>query len=234
MRSAIFILFFNFMLPLWAQQSDFDKIDFTEADQIARRHRGEELYNVALLAHNLTFQLDTEAARFRAIYYWVTHNIKNDADLVDKNDSKRKLFKDDPERLNQWNTNFKKVVFQKLREDKKTLCTGYAYLIQELSQRAGLECEIIQGYGLANNSKFKNGDVPNHSWNAVKLDGKWYLCDATWSSGYTDATGVFEFDYDNSFFLMEPSEFLKGHLPVDKKWILTDNSIRVNELKARQ
>ena len=64
-------------------------------------------------------------------------------------------------------------------------------------------------------------NIPNHSWNAVKLNNKWYLCDATWSAGYTDmSTFLFEYEFDNSFFLMEPKRFSKTHQPVDEKWTL--------------
>lgn len=212
MRRIFFILCCIFMLSLTAQQSDFNDIDFTKADQIAQRHQGAALYNIPLLAHNLTFQLDTDAAKFRAIYYWVTHNIENDAILVNKNDYNQKKHKDNPEALARWNNTFKREVFKRLRDDKKTLCTGYAFLIQALAQQAGLECEIIHGFGLANNSKSKNLDVPNHSWNTIKLDGKWYMCDATWSSGYTDETGAFVYDYDDRYFLMEVEEFGESHL----------------------
>ncbi|RMB64043.1 hypothetical protein EAX61_01290 [Dokdonia sinensis] len=212
MRVILFVMCCIFMPPLTAQQSDFKNIDFTQADQIAQRHQGAALYNIPLLAHNLTFQLDTEVEKFRAIYYWVTHNIENDANLVDKNEYRQKKYKATPERLAQWNKTFKREVFNKLRAEKKTLCTGYAFLIQTLAQQSGLDCNIINGYGLANKSRFKNLDAPNHSWNTVKLNGKWYVCDATWSSGYTDETGIFVYDYDDRYFLMEVEEFGKSHL----------------------
>ena len=231
MKSFIGILFFTFMLPVHAQRSDFDEIDFWRADYIAKQHEGEELYNVPVLVHGLTSQLNTDVERFRAIYYWICHNIIGEYNMMHKNNRQRKKFKDNPQALNEWNDAFKKEVFTKLLQDKETLCTGYAYLVKEMSNLAGLDCEIIYGYGPTNKLKFDDLDAPNHSWNAVKLDGKWYVSDATWSSGLIDmSTFVFEFNFDDSFFLMEPSEFEKNHKPTDEKWTLLDQH---SEIKSK-
>lgn len=218
MRIYILLLIFTFTLHLGAQQSDFNEIDFTKAVHIASMLEGEDLKNLPILVHNLTAPLDTDVERFKAIYYWVTHNISGDYDMTLRNDRKRSELRKDPVALQTWNNEFKKEVFKRLLIDQETLCSGYSYLIQIFSIIAGLECEIINGYDPSKMSKFKDA---NHSWNAIKLDGKWYLCDATWSSGYTDMSSfLFEFDYDNSYFLMEPSEFIKTHQPLDPQWEL--------------
>lgn len=229
MRNFILIALFTFMLPLHAQQSDFDTINFWRAEYIANQHKGEELYNLPVLAYDLTSQLNTEAERFRAIYFWVCHNIRGNYDLMYKNERTRKRLKKTPEALLIWNNQFKKEVFTRMLQKKETLCTGYAYLIKELSNLAGLECEIIYGYDESNNIKFDALDAPNHSWNAIKLNGKWYLCDATWSSGFIDmSTFLFEFNFENDYFLMEPSEFLKSHRPVEEKWMLLISNSEAN------
>ena len=71
------------------------------------------------------------------------------------------------------------------------MCTGYAYLIKELCFLANIESEIIDGYARTVRSNIDALDMANHSWNAVKLNNKWYLCDATWSSGYTLNKSIF-------------------------------------------
>ena len=220
MKNFIFLLLFSFVLTLQAQRADFKEINFAKAEYTADRYQGEALTNVPELVYGLTSQLETDAMRFRAIYYWVTHNISGNYDLMAKNVRSRKKLKNDPEGVYQWNDQFKKEVFTTLLQDKETICTGYAYLIKVMCSLAGIECEIIDGYA-ANDLKIKNLDLPNHSWNAIKLNDTWYLCDATWSAGYTDmSTYLFEFDYDNSYFLQEPDAFIKSHQPLDKKWTL--------------
>ncbi|WP_432411855.1 transglutaminase domain-containing protein [Rasiella sp. SM2506] len=221
MRTIFILFFFIFTQFLHAQQSDFNKIDFQKADKIAERYKGEELFNLPILALRLTAQLDTEAERFRALYYWVTHNIRGDYTLMKINEQTRRKLNNNPSALHQWNKRYKKTIFTTLREEKKTLCTGYAYLLKELANLAGLECEIIHGYGKSDLLKFEITAIPNHSWNVIKIDGTWYLCDATWSSGFINMeTYRFEFKYNDSFFLMEPLEFAKTHKPVDKQWTL--------------
>ncbi len=102
-----------------------------------------------------------------------------------------------------------------------------------MANRAGITCEIIYGQGKPENPIGKTGDEANHSWNAVKLDGKWYLCDPTWSSGYTDIPAIlFIFDYDDSYFLMDPVSFAKTHTPLDEKWTLVKNSNKNKIIKG--
>jgi len=222
MRAIILILVcFTFALNLQAQKSDFSAIDFDKADNIAKSLKGEALSNLPLLAHKLTNKLETDVERFRAIYFWVCNNIENDYLLMRKNERKRRRFKDDSLQLAEWNTTFSKIMFQRLLEDKKTLCTGYAFLVQELSRLAGIECEMIDGYGKVGNTALEKLDMPNHTWNAVKLNNKWYLSDPTWSAGYIDGdTYYFTFNFYDEYFLMAPEKFAIEHRPLDMKWTL--------------
>lgn len=231
MRSLILILCFIFSAHMLGQKEDFKTISFDLADANATELQGEALYNLPGLVQGLTKNLKTDIEKFRAIYYWVSHNIRGEYHLMLENNKMRKKFSEDSTALAEWNIRFRKQVFKKLLIDKETLCTGYAYLIQEMAGLVGLECEIIDGYDLTNILIIDEVKVPNHSWNAVKINNKWYLCDATWSSGITDLTNfLFEFDYDDSFFLMHPIEFAKTHEPIAKQWLLVpQDSIKVDQ-----
>lgn len=222
MKISVFLIIFFFVLcPVTGQQQDFAHIDFTRAEANARKYKGEDLSNLPVLSAKLTAYLETDAERFRAIYYWVTHNIAGNNHLLSTNERQTKKLAQSPIALKKWQQHFTANVFATLQKDKSTVCTGYAYLIQKMAQYAGIECEIVNGFGLANAKTFKEGNPPNHSWNALKLDGKWYLCDATWASGYTIVTSdQFIFDYDNRYFLMEPLQFSKDHKPQDQRWLL--------------
>jgi len=100
------------------------------------------------------------------------------------------------------------------------MCTGYAYLIKELAFLADIECKIIDGYGRTFNTNVDDLETLNHSWNAVKLNNKWYLCDATWSSGYMNENYAFVKDYNDGYFLTNPILFSKNHFPIQKEWLL--------------
>lgn len=222
----------NFSVSVKAQLSDFTFVDFHRADSIAENLKEEDLSNLPILAYNLTSQLTSEVEQFRAIYYWVCQNIDNYHEYFLKNKRKREKYQQDSVELSKWNSSFKENVFKKLFEEQRTICTGYAYLIKELANLADINCEIIDGYGRTVESNIGKLGIPNHSWNAVELNGKWYLCDATWSSGSNlliDSEYFFIRDFGEGYFLAEPALFIKNHFPLDTSWSLLDIKIDVDE-----
>ncbi len=223
----VFLFLFSFSQ---AQVSDFETINFAKANAIANSHKGEDLYDLPLLAYNLTSKLTTDVEKFRAIYSWVCTNIESDYYFSQKNISKRKKHQNDSIKLIQWNETFKDNTFEKLLKKRKTICTGYAYLIKELANLSDIECEIINGFGITENRINSKTHFPNHSWNAVKLNNKWYLCDATWSAGlFNLETKTFDFKYNDGYFLSEPELFSKNHFPLDKSWFLYDSNVTVED-----
>lgn len=225
MKTVLFAGLFIFAFHFQAQVSDFETIDFQKADKIASDCKNESLSNMPQLVHKLTANLPTDVERFRAIYRWVCGNIANDYGMYLKNMRKRQRFKDDSLKLNEWNDRFRKRSFKKMLDDHSTICTGYAYLIKELASLANIECEIINGFARTSTVDTKKLKTPNHSWNSVKLNGKWYLCDPTWASGIPNATtNLFEFNYNDGFFLANPKLFAINHYPVDTKWFLLESN----------
>ena len=223
MHKALCILVVLSSLSLRAQLKDFGDIDFRKADSVARSYHGASLNNLPILASGLTSELETEVEQFRAIYYWVCHNVQSGYGLKEINDRNRYRLKDDFEALAAWDRQFKKDLIQRLLQDKVTLCSGYAFLLRQLSQLAGIQVVIINGYGTTPDMKIQDLQSPNHAWNAVLLNGKWYLCDATWSSGYIDLQAKrFVFDFEPAYFLMTADRFARDHQPEDKEWLLEE------------
>lgn len=134
-----------------AQQTDFTSDvysgDLHRADSIANIYKGEDLYNLPLLVYKLTNTLESDVEKFRSIYTWVCSNIENEFWYYQKNKKKRKRYRNDSLALEEWNSYLLPLVFKKLREEKATLCSGYAYLVKEMAGFADIECEIIDGYG---------------------------------------------------------------------------------------
>lgn len=64
----------------------------------------------------------------------------------------------------------------------------------------------------------------NHSWNAVHIDGSWQLVDSHWATRYlqsernTPENLVYE--YDDFYFLTEPSQLIYSHCPEEPSWQL--------------
>lgn len=220
MRYWILISLLCFCYTGFSQQSNHD---FTRADSVAKLYPKHSLANLELLSGLLTNSLINDIEKYRSIFMWVCWNIDNDYYLYEENFHKRKRLQEKPEKLELWLRNYRKRVFKRLNETHKTMCTGYAYLIDELCHYAGIECEIVNGYGKTVNSNLTDQSQPNHSWNAVNLDGKWMLSDATWSSGFikSDDKQFVRLDGE-SYFLVDPALFWLNHYPVNNKWLLLD------------
>ena len=88
------VLFFIFVVTIsHAQVSDFNAVNFKQADYIAKMNKGASLDNLPLLAHKLTSKLPTDVEKFRAIYTWVCQNITADINQQNKIFRKRKSIK---------------------------------------------------------------------------------------------------------------------------------------------
>ena len=109
--------------------------------------------------------------------------------------------------------------------DHKGVCAGYANLMVALGQSAGLDIVYLIG-----KSRDEEGGVAGsmHAWNAVKLEGKWYLIDATWDAGSTGDDG-FEADYKTDYLLTPPEIFRVTHMPSVDSWQLADPPITRGE-----
>ena len=55
----------------------------------------------------------------------------------------------------------------------KMVCLGYAALVYRMCKTCGIDSRIVTGY--TNDGKY-------HAWNDVKINGKWYHCDACWDA----------------------------------------------------
>ncbi len=210
----------------YGQQSNFSEIDFKKADSVAQSYKGASLDNLPLLVYDLTGGFTTDVEKFRALYTWVCTNIENDYGAYIRTSNKRKKLSKDREGFLEWNQSFTPKVFEKLLATKKTACTGYAYLIKEMANLSGLQCKIIDGYGRTATLSLNKDSNANHSWNAILLQNKWYLCDATWSAGLivVEEDGPrFKSQYLDGYFLADPKLFIKNHYPLDGTWALLES-----------
>ncbi|NOZ45824.1 MAG: hypothetical protein GXO79_03485 [Chlorobi bacterium] len=203
----IFIVFF-FHLSVSAQ-NNFDKID---------RHALAADSLIAQSLKNLCNYLVEPAAndleKVRSFYIWITHNIGYDTKAYFSNSQK-------------------KYTPEEVLKRKKAVCEGYATLLKAMCDMENIPCEIIsgysKGYGYKPNKTLKSKD---HAWNAVKINEKWYLIDATWGSGYLDDKGHFKKYFSNYFFLTSPETFIYEHLPADPMWQLLKTPITLKEYKT--
>jgi len=220
MQKALFVCIF-FVNICVAQIADFNHINFSKADDIAKSYRSKNLLNLNEITFNITKDLETDLEKLRAIYVWICNNIANDFGLYTKNKRKRERFQKDSIRLHEWNSEFKTLLFKRLLKKKKTICTGYAYLLKEMCKIVGIEAKIVNGFGRTSTVDFSTLTEANHSWNMVKIDEKWYVCDPTWATGISfPEEGRFDFQFNEGYFLTTPQLFFKNHFPMVKEFSL--------------
>ncbi|MEX0274836.1 MAG: transglutaminase domain-containing protein [Flavobacteriaceae bacterium] len=224
---SIFVIF-----SAYCQPSDFLVVNYSKADSVAAMYPGENIQNLPVLVHGLTAELSTDVEKFRAIYTWVATHIENDYRGFVRTVGKRTRYSKNRAKYLEWNDNYLPKMFKRLIRERKTACTGYAYLVREMAHLAGIKCKIINGYGRTAATNVHPKSLPNHSWNAVQLMGNWYLCDATWSAGrvvFDEDVPRFQFDYSDGYFLAPPKLFIKNHYPIDERWQLVGKKISFEE-----
>jgi hypothetical protein len=157
------------------------------------------------LAAWLTGPCRTDEEKARVIFRWITRNIDYDVDA---------LLSGGP---------MSGSAEEALRT-RRGVCEGYAGLFMELAKAAGIKAAKISGFakGYGYSPGQPLGRVPNHSWNAVSIDGRWKLMDCTWGAGYIGNDRKFHRAFDPHFFFTPPREFIFDHLPEKEEWQLLD------------
>lgn len=122
--------------------------------------------NPATLAARLTAGKSSDKEKFDAIFAWVASNIRyNFAAYFSSGGSGMP-------RVN------------RILKYRSGICLDYAHLMDTLCKLSGIT--NVSVYGYAKDEIFDVNDslyLDNHAWNAVKLDGLWYVYDVTWASG---------------------------------------------------
>lgn len=158
----------------------------------------------APLAQSLTKGLNSDSAKVNAFFNWITANIAYDVSVFEPGT-----------RINPDEQKTGQVL-----QTGKAVCQGYANLFYDLCRQASIPVEIIEGY--CRYSSQNPEQLQLHAWNAVKLNGKWYVADLTWGTGYLDLTsGNYVQEPNRAFFLTTPDKLINTHFPFDPLWQLS-------------
>ena len=181
-------------------QQDFP-INKKKIDQRALKAPKKLQEDLPRLTAYLTEGAENDFEKTRAIYTWIVSNISYDHKVIEEN-SKR------------INKNIRDILTR-----RKAICMGYAQLFKAMANLAGLEASTVDGYSKGTATSKADLNEPDHSWNAVKLAGDWYLLDATWGSSLALNDEAYT-RVNEDFFLSAPEQFLKTHLPIVPFWQL--------------
>lgn len=127
---------------------------FPDCDSVAERDQLQEQVNSVV--NELLAETEGLPVVARLAYWdnWLAQNNQYNTTAADNDDAIS-------EDASPWN------ITGAFFPDKSPVCEGYAKAFQLLCHRIDVPCLQLSGVG--------------HMWNAVRLDGIWYLCDPTWN-----------------------------------------------------
>ncbi|MBE9109877.1 transglutaminase [Nodosilinea sp. LEGE 07298] len=114
------------------------------------------------------------------------------------------------------------TVFQR----RVAVCAGYAKLLEALGQAIGEEIVYVTGDSRSSTSDLEG---QSHAWNAAKINGQWYLIDATWNSGYVDRASGFTKAYKTDYLFPPPEVMGITHFPQEESFQLRAQPITRGE-----
>jgi hypothetical protein len=217
MKRLILFAVFSFLLTSLSAQTN----EFTEVDHFAA---SVGYYPPDTLAKILTTPYNTDLKKVRSIFYWITKHIAYD---IEKAKGDRHVHFTYYTRQD----SLKKVrdLIGQTVTDKKGICQDYADLFSLLCEYAKIKTVVVGGYARSYSDNAGTEKQEDHAWNAVMIDNKWHLLDATWASGYIKGNGLYTPKFNNYYFLTDPELMKLNHYPEDPKWLLTKKTFTLDE-----
>jgi hypothetical protein len=202
-----------FLLLCWisgpvSAQTDYDM------DELARNTPAAKTYSVQELAAYFCKHIADDRGRVRAIYSWITLNIR----YQDSNNGSQLWAS--PDHLERQRP-------AKVLQNRAAVCQGISNLFQALCQESGIECQVIPGI-----VKDHNGQVlpVGHAWVTALIQGKWALFDPTWSLRRPGNN----WEVNDAFFMVKPEVFVLNHLPDDPAWQLLNHPIHESDFREKE
>lgn len=134
---------------------------YEEEKKIAKEKQKEAAEQINFIAEELLEEKMTDTDKVLAINSYLCNNIKYDSQAAEASLADTDTYSDSAS------------VYGAL-VNHKGICTAYAGTFQLLAKAMGLESIVVTGT--------LNGNQ-NHTWNKVKIDGKWYVVDVTGNDG---------------------------------------------------
>lgn len=215
------ILFLFFSLSAFSQ--NFEKVD-SIVSKYARFSKVEDL------ANQIEKDFSSDANKSRAAFFWLTKNIRYNLREF-YNPSKRNYsfrYSSEEEKIEKLQA-FKDDLVVETFKNKIGVCEEYAQSFKKICDLLAIESEVIKGN--VRNTADEIGQISNttnHAWNAVKIDEKWIILDATWAAG-SETNGKWIRNFDDYFYDIPTHKIFKTHYPEDKIWVIRFGRMSENE-----
>lgn len=182
--------------------------DFSAIDNQMALIPSESTKTTSGIAEYINSNFKTENEKIRAIYYWITTNISYDV----------------PNMYAPNNLDSPEVKIANTLRTRKGVCIHYSEVFSDIANKLGMKTYIIAGY----TKVFDEIPTLAHAWNVSKIDGKWFLFDATWGAGFIDGKN-FTKKQNNTYFKREPDRMIVNHMPFDYMWQLLNEPMSNQE-----
>ncbi|TYP97988.1 transglutaminase superfamily protein [Tenacibaculum adriaticum] len=173
------------------------------------------------LAHKIELDFSSEEDKVKAIFCWMTKNIRYDLDEF-YNPTRKEIsfrYRTNEERDQKLQEIKNKTVAETL-STRKGVCEGYAQTFSKICDLLQIENEVITGYvRTSSNTIGKPQQQPNHAWNTVKINNKWIFIDTTWGAGYEN-NGKWLRNFNPYYFNISTKKYFKTHFPEKSIWRL--------------
>lgn len=210
MKQLVFFLFIS--ISVFSQ--NYNNID-------ARVLEYPRFSKVENLAEQIAKDFTSDIDKARAAFFWLTQNIRyNLKELYNPRKRSYHFRYSSEEEKNRKLQAIKDQLISDTFRFKTGVCEEYAQSFKKICDLLQIEAEVIKGY--VRNEASEIGILPkttNHAWNAVNINGKWLVLDATWAAGH-EFKGKWIREFNPYFFNISTDKIFKTHYPEDALWVL--------------
>jgi len=218
-------------LFLWFTAADVHAQNFDNVDRRVRLYP-KKYATTNQLARQIQQDFTSDLDRVRAIYTWLATNVSYDLKTLYNGETQINFSYTSQEDLKRKLTAINTHTANQTLLTNKAICEGYAQAFKKTLEQLGIPCMLVGGFSKSDVSEIgTNPSQENHAWNAVKIQNKWYLVDATWGAGYTNGDNWVQ-RFDDFFFLTDPDKFAVTHYPSEKEWFLTKKTMTKKQFFA--
>lgn len=186
--------------------------------------------NVEDLAMRIKIDFNLDEDKARAAFYWLATNIRYNLKEFYNPTQKTYRFRYSTEVEKQQKiTEATDKIIEATFRTKRGVCEEYAQSFKKICELLHIEAVVIKGYVRNTVSEIDHPKkLPNHAWNAVKLNNKWLLLDATWAAGYAQ-NGKWIQKFNNYFYNIPKEKIFKTHFPSETIWVLRFGRMTIEE-----
>ncbi len=202
--------------------------EFTHVDNIVKSY--PKYRSPQELADRISKDFSSDLQKVRASFKWITNNIRYNLEEAQQPNRTVIQFrysseKERLEKIQEIKDNIVKEAFF----SKRGVCEEYAQSLKKVCDLLGIEAVVLTGY--VRNSAYEINRVPNttnHAWNAIKVNNRWMIIDATWSSGYV-MNGRWLKEFNDYYFNVDYKKIGYTHYTDNRKWNIILNQPSLQE-----